>query len=347
VPRGTRDLHVGLGELDHEAGDIEGARRHLETATGLEDLAGITENRHRWSVAMARVTGAAGDPVAAMSHLDHAEQAYRPGFYPNVRPVAALRARLWITQDQFSQAVGWAQEHGLSTANEVSYLREFELLTLVRLRVAQCRENGQNVDGGTDVDTAALTPDGLEDVVALLDALLAAAEAQGRHGSALEIRMLQALTHDALGNRPRALELLSQALLKVPESDGYARLLLDEGPPMWTLLAEASAMGSGGTQERRLLGLAPTHVARPPAGPLGADRAHVDKGPPSSSTGPLTERELAVVRLLDTELNGPEIATELFISLNTLRSHTKNIFAKLGANSRREAVGRARERGLI
>ena len=53
------------------------------------------------------------------------------------------------------------------------------------------------------------------------------------------------------------------------------------------------------------------------------------------------------MRLLDTELSGPDIATELFISLNTLRSHTKNIFAKLGATSRREAVGRAREGGLI
>ena len=351
VPRGTRDLHIGLGELDHEAGDMEGARRHLETATGLDDSAGITENRHRWSVVMARVTSAGGDPTAAMRHLDHAEKAYRPGFYPNVRPVAALRARLFIAQGQIPQAVAWAREHGPATTDEVSYLREFEHLTLVRLRLAQHGANGQNVQNvhtETDIGSAAPTPDGLEDVVALLDRLLAAADARGRHGSALEIRMLQALTQDALGQRPRALELLSRALLTVPEPDSYARLFLDEGPAMRTLLAQAAVQDSGGTQERRLLGLAPTPVAEAPVtGPLGGDHGPADGGPTPASSGPLTERELAVVRLLDTELSGPDIATELFISLNTLRSHTKNIFAKLGATSRREAVGRAREGGLI
>jgi LuxR family maltose regulon positive regulatory protein len=347
LPRGTTDLHVGLGELDHEAGDIEGAWRHLETATGLDDRAGITENRHRWSVVMARVTSASGDPIAAMRHLHHAEQAYRPGFYPNVWPVAALRARLWIAQGQLSEAVAWAQERGLSTTDEVSYLREFEHLTLVRLRLAQHRENGKELHSAPGRHPAAPAPDGLEDVVALLDRLLAAAQALGRYGSALEIRMLQALTQDALGGRPLARELLSQALLEVPEPDGYARLFLDEGPAMWALLAEAAGTGPDGTQERRLLGLAPTPGAKPPTGPLGADSGHAGKRPTPSSTGPLTERELAVVRLLDSELSGPDIASELFISLNTLRSHTKNIFAKLGATSRREAVGRARERGLI
>ena len=58
---------------------------------------------------------------------------------------------------------------------------------------------------------------------------------------------------------------------------------------------------------------------------------------------PLSERELEVLRLLATQLSGPEIARELMISLNTLRTHTKNIYAKLGVNSRRTAVSRAAE----
>ncbi|WP_410789951.1 response regulator transcription factor [Kribbella sp. C-35] len=61
---------------------------------------------------------------------------------------------------------------------------------------------------------------------------------------------------------------------------------------------------------------------------------------------PLTERELDVLRLLDTELTGPEIARRLYVSLNTLRTHTKRIFTKLGATNRSGAVRRARERGL-
>ena len=62
---------------------------------------------------------------------------------------------------------------------------------------------------------------------------------------------------------------------------------------------------------------------------------------------PLSEREQQVLRLLDSELSGPEIARALFISSNTLRTHTKHVFTKLGVSSRREAVARARERGLL
>ena len=61
---------------------------------------------------------------------------------------------------------------------------------------------------------------------------------------------------------------------------------------------------------------------------------------------PLSERELDVLRLLGTDLGGPEIARELIVSLNTVRTHTKNIYAKLGVNNRRAAVRRARELDL-
>jgi LuxR family maltose regulon positive regulatory protein len=62
---------------------------------------------------------------------------------------------------------------------------------------------------------------------------------------------------------------------------------------------------------------------------------------------PLSDRELEVLRMLTSELSGPEIARELMVSLNTLRTHTKHIYGKLGVNSRREAVYRARELDLI
>jgi LuxR family maltose regulon positive regulatory protein len=61
---------------------------------------------------------------------------------------------------------------------------------------------------------------------------------------------------------------------------------------------------------------------------------------------PLSERELDVLRLLRTDLSGPEIARELIVSVNTLRTHTRHIFDKLGVNSRRAAVRRADELGL-
>ena len=62
---------------------------------------------------------------------------------------------------------------------------------------------------------------------------------------------------------------------------------------------------------------------------------------------PLSERELDVLKLLGTELSGPEIADRLSVSLNTVRTHTKNIYGKLGVNSRRAAIRRAEELGLL
>ena len=62
---------------------------------------------------------------------------------------------------------------------------------------------------------------------------------------------------------------------------------------------------------------------------------------------PLSERELDVLRLLGTELGGPDIARELTVSLNTMRTHTKNIYAKLAVTNRRAAVRQAADLGLL
>jgi LuxR family maltose regulon positive regulatory protein len=67
---------------------------------------------------------------------------------------------------------------------------------------------------------------------------------------------------------------------------------------------------------------------------------------PSGDEG-LSDRELEVLRLLATELSGPEIARHLFVSVNTLRTHTKHIFTKLDVNTRQAAVRRATELGLL
>ena len=79
-----------------------------------------------------------------------------------------------------------------------------------------------------------------------------------------------------------------------------------------------------------------------------------EAGPKSSITHqksdmiePLSERELEVLRLLRTDLNGPEIARECVVSLSTVRTHTQNIYAKLGVNNRRAAVRRAEELDLL
>ncbi len=318
VPQGTADLHVGLSEIDREAGDLLGAKRHLETATALGEHASTPHHRYRWFVAMGQVAHAEGDPDRAADLLDRAEQLYVRGVLPEVRPVAAMKARVRIAQGELAAAARWARDRGVSATDDARYLSVFDHLTLVRLLLARHR-----VQQDTGV---------IDQAVALLERLHEAAEASGRAGSLVEIRMLQALAHDARGHRPRARQALGRALAEAPEPEGTGRLFLDEGAPMVALLRDAEHHGVAGDHARRLLG-------------LGASGDAV--APDAGQAGPLTEREIQVLRLLAGELSGPQIARELYVSHNTLRTHTKHIFTKLGVATRRAAVRRAHERGLL
>ena len=325
VARGTADLHVGLSELDTEAGDLAGANGHLQRAAGFFDQSPMTESRYRWFVARALAAWADGSPDDAVHLLDQAEQLYLPGFFPEVRPIAAMKARVWVSQGKLAEAADWALARGLSVTDDATYLSEFDHLTLVRLLIAQHREHR---DGGSAASEAR----------GLLERLLESAAANGRAGSIVEVRVLQALLDDIQGHREQALGMLGRAFAEAPEPGGYAQLFLAEGAPMLALLRDAVEHGIGGGHPRRLLSM---------VRPDGAEASGPGAPPALRAEEKLSVRELQVLRLLDSELNGPEIARELFISRNTLRTHTKHIFAKLGTTSRQGAVHRGREQGLL
>ena len=182
----------------------------------------------------------------------------------------------------------------------------------------------------------------IQQAMGLLDRLLAAAEDGGRMGRAIEILVLGALALEAQGDIPGALDRLARALA-LAEPEGYVRVFVDGGPPMAQLLGQLQRKAVAAGYVTRLL------AAFEGATKDDADadiRRKAESGP-SSLVEPLSKRELEVLRLLGTELSGPEIARELVISLNTMRTHTKNIYSKLGVNNRRAAVGRAEELGLL
>ena len=172
----------------------------------------------------------------------------------------------------------------------------------------------------------------IHEAMGLLDRLLKAAEEGGRMGSVIEILALQALAHEAQGDIPLALASLERALT-LAEPEGYVRTFVDKGPPMAALLREAAKRG-----------IAPAYVSQLRAAFGKAE----DRTPVAQPLiEPLSGRELEVLRLLGTESNGPEIARALMVSLNTMRTHTKAIYDKLGVNNRRAAVRRAEELGLL
>ena len=323
-PRATADLHVGLAELDRELGDFTSAEAHLETARILGQRSSITENRYRWYVVMAQVRAALGDFDAASGLLDQAEALYRPGFYPDIRPIPALKARVHIARGDLAAAEEWAWEQNVTPADETTYLHEYDHLTLVRLLLAE----GGRVLRRADVPAGDPSP--LDDALALLNRLHPAAD-PNRAGSLFEIGVLRALAHYQHGHRQDALTDLEGALTRAPEPESYVRLFLDEGAPMLALLQHAA---DASPHARRLLERATT------SGPAAAQ-------PQQSLGDPLSHREREVLRLLDSELTGPEIARRLYVSVNTLRTHTKRIFTKLDVTTRAAAVRRAHERGLL
>ena len=165
--------------------------------------------------------------------------------------------------------------------------------------------------------------------------IFAAAEHGRRNGSRLEILVVQALARHAAGDGTAAFAALDAAL-GIAEPEGYFRVFLDEGPAMTRLLKAAARRPTASAYVQEL---------------VRAGEGTVARGRPSRPTDglvePLSERELEVLRLLRSDLGGPQIASELFVSVNTLRSHTKNVYSKLGVGSRRAAVRRAEELGLI
>jgi LuxR family maltose regulon positive regulatory protein len=314
VLRGTADMHVGIGELLRERNDLDAALQHLGTSTDLGEHAGLPQNAYRSLVALARIRQAQGDPASAEDLLDEAERVYTGDFSPDVRPVAALRARVQLAQGKVGDALAWANQRQLSATDRLSYVHEFEHIILARALLAQ------NTTGRADGPR--------QEATQLLDRLLAAAKQGQRTGSVIDIMVLQALAYQARADVAAALARLEQALT-LAEPEGYVRVFLDEGPAITTLLRAAAQQGPARDYARHLLASDRSTAPRTPV-----QRGLVD---------PLSERELHVLRLLRSDLSGPDIARELMVSLNTMRTHTKNIYAKLGVNNRRAAVSRAEE----
>jgi LuxR family maltose regulon positive regulatory protein len=313
VVRGTADMYAGMSELQRERNELDAATQSLLRSQELGEQSGFAQNRHRWRVAMARIHEARGNLDAALDLLSGAEPEFMIDFSPNVRPIGAMRARVLVRQGRTGEALDWSREQGLSVDDDLSYVREYEHVTVAR---------------------ALLASGSVSHASGLLDRLLEAAEHGGRTGSMIELLVLQALAHQTGGDMRAALVPLARALT-LAEPEGYVRVFVDEGPGMAALLQAAAKHGIAPGYAQGLL----THFG------TAAGEPHARQN--LITIDPLSERELEVLRLLATDLDGPEIASQLMVSLNTMRTHTKSIYTKLGVNSRRAAVRRGEELALL
>jgi LuxR family maltose regulon positive regulatory protein len=320
--------YVGLGEVAYQRNELDSALRQvtegialcrqflypLPLAAGLATLAWIRQAR--------------GDAAGAREAMAEAGRAaVGPGVTGLLNPVPAQRARLLLAQGDVAAAARWTREHGLDADDEPSYSREPEYLVLARVLLAQDRPRP---------------------ALGLLERLDAAAAAQGRAGSIIEIGALRALALAVRGDEDAAVDALAEALA-LACSQGYVRVFADEGAPMAALLARLVAAQRA---ERGAARGVPLGCLAKVLRAFGETEAAPGARRDAAAAVPglveqLTPREREILVLLAAGRPNPRIAEELMVTLDTVKKHVSHLLGKLGAANRTEAVTRARQLGLI
>jgi LuxR family maltose regulon positive regulatory protein len=305
-----------LAEWNDLDGAVEKARKGTQLTARGRDLAALG-----WSqLCLVRIQFSRGDMAGAEETIRSmetlAERFYVPPWITN--QMAAWQTRIWLAQGKLDAASQWAEACKLDMSGEAPYLRELEHVVLARTLIAQRR---------------------LEDAGVILRRLLEAAGARGQTSREIELLSLQALAYHAGGDVIRAIDSLERALA-VAEPRGFVQIFVDEGPPMACLLYEALSREIAPGYARRLLAAFPGAEAEAAASPIGTT-AH------DELVEPLSERELEVLRLIADGLTNREIATRLFLSLNTVKAHTRNIYGKLNVHSRTQAIARSQALGIL
>jgi LuxR family maltose regulon positive regulatory protein len=327
---------VGLAELNRQWNDFAQATRYVEEAIDL-GRSWIETWAMGAFIPLAWMKQALGDAAGACEAVQRAERLaveYDATDIDDIA-IAAFKARLWVTQGNTTAAKHWADERGLCVETAESeldrrangtfsyYLREIEYLTLARLYLAEGRA---------------------DDALSILQLLENTTERLGRTGILLEILVLQALAFSFRGDHDLALGALERAVL-LAQPERSVRVFVDEGTELVPLLRRVAARG-----------VAPRYVGDLLAAFGGtASRAAASRATDTASLSeaaqvlvePLSERELDVLRLLNTHLTSTLMADELFIAVSTVRSHIKSIYGKLNVHSREEAVQYAQELGLL
>jgi LuxR family transcriptional regulator, maltose regulon positive regulatory protein len=317
--------HIGLAEIAYARGELDTALRHVTEGIARNRELVYTPLLATGLTILAWIRQAEADPAGALDAMDEAARlAPDPAMASLLNPVPAERARLLLAQGDAAEAARWVRERDIGADDEPDYPRESEYLVLARVLLAQ---------GGTG---SALT---------LLERLHAAAAAQGRVGSVIATRALQALALAADGEQARAMDALAEALT-LGRPEGQVRVFADEGAPMRALLGRLAAAQR--TQHMRARSVPVGYLAmilrafdRKPAEPGAAAEV------PAGLAEPLTSREREVLGLLAAGQANRDIADELVVTLDTVKRHVSHILAKLGAANRTEAVARARELNLI
>jgi LuxR family maltose regulon positive regulatory protein len=315
-------IHIGTGVLLYERNELDEAERELEIGMQLAERTREVSNLVWAYVILSRAKRARGDEEGALGMALEAERVARDADADLESAIAAnWTARLHLARGDLAEAGALEREHAASTDGAADAVRMVNRLTSARLLHARDRR---------------------DEALRLLEELREAAEAAGRTGDLIEILTLQALALWSGHDKERAVNILARALA-LAEPEGYVRTVVDEGVAMVDLISatlEARQRGRHQTASSvsssylaKLLAALAQEVAAPAAGERLPE--------------PLSEREMEVLALIAAGESNQEIAAKLFVSTSTVKTHVNNLFRKLQARSRTQAVARATEMNLL
>lgn len=322
------EVWIGLGELLAEQGRLSEAEASIRQGIAYCRRAGQPMGEVAGRLALVALAHALGQADVARAELGRAEQlaagsgrARRSAVLP---VVAARRAWLDLVTGNLVLAAQWAEglaQRGSEREAFPCIIRDLEDLRLAEVRLAQGR---------------------LAEAEGILDATLRTAEAAGRAETVIEALALSACLFSKQGDDARAGRALARALA-MAEPGGYMRTFVDRGAALAELLAQVARGRAGesfAAYARRLLALIPGTNSTPEAGRLAAAIAE-------PLVEPLTPRELEILGLLARGAANQEIATQLCLTVGTVKGHINHILGKLAVRNRTEAALRARELGLV
>ena len=321
--------HHCLGVCSYERNDLRAAAAHFqENAEHADSL--NARCAHDSLVGLALTRRALGERAASDSAIEALESFDLHHAFPSFEAEAqSVRARLALLGGDMPAAQRWLGVTDVAQvmAGHLQQMMTFEIpqLTLMRVLIA----------GGRPAD--------LQRAETELDRLLATARRLHAVRREIEILALQSLVQSTLGKSSLALDALALA-----QPRRFVRTFVDLGPELARLLGELVRRGRHSSYAGELLAAFDQPRPAPDSAPDAAPNPATQSPRPGGKLiEPLTNRETEILNLMAQHLTNDEIARALFISPLTVKSHTRNLFDKLGVKRRRFAIQRAQELGLL